>query len=274
MKRVSQFALAILLATMASAERATVSAQGGDQLRLQDVISVTVIDQPALTKKYTVEGDGRVTFPLLGRVPVAGLTPDQLASDLRRRLIDGFLKNPQVNVEVERPKRVFVFGGVSAPGVYPLAGEMTVMELLARAGYTGASEAIIVRPKNTRAPALPDDKDAKVIRVNLREFEKDLETGQLSRNVMLADGDTVYVPRFDPNRIYVSGQVRTPGAYSIPENTTLLQALALAGGPTEHASLGRIRIIRLTNGKQNTIKARLEDIVRPGDTIIVPERYF
>ena len=259
---------------LAACATATLVAQSADQLRPQDVIAVTVLDQPTLTKKYTVEGDGRVTFPLLGRVQAAGLTADQLAADLRRRLADGFFNNPQVNVEVERAKRVFVFGGVSGPGMYPLVGDMTVMELLARAGYTGASEAIIVRSKNGRAPTMPDDKDAQVIRVNLREFEKDLESGQLSRNVALADGDTVYVPRFDPNRIYVSGQVRTPGAYSVPENTTLLQALALAGGPTEHASLGRVRIIRLVNGKQNTIKARLEDIVRPGDTIIVPERYF
>jgi polysaccharide export outer membrane protein len=253
---------------------AAVFAQAGEPLRSQDVIAVTVIDQPTLTKKYTIEGDGRVTLPLVGRVPAAGMTAEQLSADLRRRLAD-YIKDPQVSIEVDRPRRVFVFGGVNAPGTYPLAGDMTVMELLTRAGYTGASEAIIVRPKNRRSgAALPDDKNTDVIRVNLREFEKDLENGRLSRNIPLADGDTVYVPRFDPNRVFVSGQVRTPGAYSIAENTTLLQALALAGGPTERASLGRVQIIRLKNGKQNTIKARLEDIVRPGDTIIVPERYF
>jgi protein involved in polysaccharide export with SLBB domain len=151
---------------------------------------------------------------------------------------------------------------------------MTIVELLARAGYSNAAEAMIVRPKNARAPALPDDRDTSVIQVNLREFEKDLESGRLSRNVMLLDGDTVYVPRFDPNRVFVSGQVRTPGAYSIPENTTLLQALALAGGPTERAALGRVRVIRLVKGKQTTVKSRLEDTVRAGDTIIVPERRF
>jgi polysaccharide export outer membrane protein len=133
---------------------------------------------------------------------------------------------------------------------------------------------MILRPKSPRAPALPDDKDITVIKINLREFEKDLEHGRLSRNVTLQDGDTIFVPRFDPNRIFVSGQVRTPGAYSVPENTTLLQALALAGGPTERAALGRVEVIRLVKGKQTTVKTRLEDVVRPGDTIIVPERHF
>ena len=113
-----------------------------------------------------------------------------------------------------------------------------------------------------------------MIRVNVRELERELESGQLSRNVVLDDGDTIYVPRFDPNRVYVSGQVRTPGAYSVADKTTVFQALALAGGPTERASLGRVQIMRLVDGKQKTIKANLEAIVRPGDTIIVPERYF
>jgi polysaccharide export outer membrane protein len=253
---------------------AGVFAEAPDKLRPQDVLNVTVVDQPNLTKKYTIEGDGRLTFPLLGRVQAAGLTTEQLAADLQKRLSESFLTNPQVHIDIERTRRVFVFGGVSAPGMYPLTADMTIVELLARAGYSNAAEAMIVRPKNPRAPALPDDKDTSVIRVNLREFEKDLESGRLSRNVMLLDGDTVYVPRFDPNRIFVSGQVRTPGAYSIPENTTLLQALALAGGPTERAALGRVRVIRLQKGKQTTVKSRLEDIVRPGDTIIVPERYF
>jgi polysaccharide export outer membrane protein len=248
-------------------------AQPADTLRPDDVLNITVVDQPDLSKKYIVAGDGGVILPLIGRVQAAGVSASQLAADLRRRLAQ-FYTNPQVRVEPEHTKRVFVFGGVTAPGMYPLTDSMTLIELLARAGYLGASEAIIVRPKAPRAPALPSDDGGDVIRVNLREFEKELESGQLSRNVPLADGDTIYVPRFDPNRVYVSGQVRTPGAFSVPEKTTVLQALALAGGPTERASLGRVEIIRLVNGKQKTIKAKLENVVRPGDTIIVPERYF
>lgn len=261
-----------LLAAVAAC--GAVRAQEPVQLRTQETVTITVVDQPSLTKQYLIESDGRLTFPLIGRVQAAGLTPDQLAAELRRRLADGLFQNPQVRVEVERTRRVFVFGGVNAPGMYQLTDSTTLVEILARAGYTGASEVVIVRPNDPRAPALPDDNGAEVIRVNLREFEKELEQGRLSRNVILADGDTIYVPRFDPNRVYVSGQVRTPGAFSVPEKTTVLQALALAGGPTEQAALGRVQVMRLVDGKQRTIKARLEDIVRPGDTIIVPERYF
>jgi polysaccharide biosynthesis/export protein len=253
---------------------ASVAAQTGVELRSQDTLNITVVGQPTLTNKFVVEADGRITFPLVGRTQAAGLTVEELTADLRRRLGQDFLKDPEVRVTLERNRRVFVFGGVSAPGMYQLTDNMTLVEILARAGYSGASEAIIVRGGDQRAPVQPAEKGASVMRVNLREFEKEIEQGRLSRNVVLEDGDTIYVPRFDPNRIYVSGAVRSAGTFSVPEGTTVLQALALAGGPTERASLGRVQIMRLADGKQNMVKAKLEDIVRPGDTIIVPERYF
>lgn len=259
---------------MAGAGSVTVPAQPY-KLKAQDTVSVTVTDQPDLSKKYVIDHSGDLVLPLVGVVPAAGLTAEELAQDLRRRLADGFLVDPLVKVAVERPRRVFVFGGVATPGMYPLSDNMTLMELLAKTGYGGSSEALIIRPRAGRDPALPaDESDSEVIRVNLRELEKDLETGDLSRNLLLQEGDTVYIPRFDPNRIYVSGAVRNPGAFSVPEGTTVLQALTLAGGPTQNASLSRTRILRLVNGKQESLKAQVDDVVKPGDTILVRERVF
>ena len=68
--------------------------------------------------------------------------------------------------------------------------------------------------------------------------------------------------------------MRTPGAFSITENTTVLQALALAGGVTESAAINRLRIMRIVDGKQKTINVKITDVVQPGDTLVVPERYF
>jgi polysaccharide biosynthesis/export protein len=243
----------------------------------QDVLSITVIDQPELSAKYTVDVDGSLRFPLVGRVPAAGKTLRQLESDLKRTLADGFFKNPQVAVSLDqfKGKRVFVFGGVNLPGTYPLADGMTLIEALVKAGYGNGSEAVIVRSKEAKGPVMPDRADGSdVIRVNLREFEKDVEQGQLSRNIVLQDGDTIFVPRVDRNRIFVTGQVKAPGAYSVPEGTTVLQALSLAGGLTEAASTSRMRITRIVKGDKKTVKVKLEDIVEPGDTIFVPERFF
>jgi polysaccharide export outer membrane protein len=268
----TRFVVACLILIAASA-----AAQSDYLIRPDDTLTIGVVGQPDLTKKYLVDPQGRVSVPFIGNVAAKDLTADQLAGELKRRFMaDGLLKDPKITVQVERTKRVFVFGGVSAPGTYQMTERMTLLEVLARSGYNAASEALIVRTKNATGPVMPGtDANAQVIRVNLREFEKDIEKGLLARNVELVDGDTVYVPRFDPNRVYVSGQVRTPGAYSVPEGTTVLQLLTLAGGPTEGASLGRIRIIRLEKGKQKAInKVKMDFVVQPGDTIVVPERYF
>src|SRR6266550_1775721 len=105
---------------------------GGDDYTIsrQDVLSVTVIDQPQLTKMFTVDSDGSVLFPFVGKVTVAGKTLHEAEAELKRLLADGFLRNPQVAISLDQFKgrRVFVWGAVSAPGNYPLTDGMTVLE--------------------------------------------------------------------------------------------------------------------------------------------------
>jgi polysaccharide export outer membrane protein len=239
----------------------------------QDVVSVLVYNQPSLSGKFTVENDGTINYPLLGRLKAGGLTERQLETAVRTALIDGFLKNPQVSVAVEqyRSQQIFIVGDVRSPGSYPLTGEMSILEALARAGVgTSSPEAVIVRAPHANAAVLPgQDASAEVIRVPL----KALESGELSHNVRLQDGDTIFVPK--PEIVcYVFGQVRSPGSYPLQPRTTVLQVLALAGGATPASAMGRIKIIRVVNGKDKEIKVKLNDLVQPGDTIIVPERYF
>jgi len=70
-------------------------------------------------------------------------------------------------------------------------------------------------------------------------------------------------------KLTINGQQVT-----VEPGTTVLQALSLAGGATEHAALNRIQIIRIVDGEKQEIRVKLEDLVQPGDTIVVPERYF
>ena len=107
-----------------------------------------------------------------------------------------------------------------------------------------------------------------MIRVNLQN----LQAGTLSQNVTLRSGDTIFVPRAES--VFVSGQVRTAGEYVIRKGMTVRQVLALAGGVTERGSTRRIQIIRQVNGVETTVGANLQDAVRPGDTIVVRERFF
>jgi polysaccharide export outer membrane protein len=163
---------------------------------------------------------------------------------------------------------------VRTPGTYPLSGSISLVEAIARAGstlQTSSGEAIIVHAgENAEGPTLPSKEDDKnVVRVNLR----DLEQGAFSQNASLRDGDTIFVPRAES--IYVFGQVKNPNAYALQQkSTTVLQALALAGGVTDRGSTSRIKIIRVIDGDKKELKAKLTDLVLAGDTIVVGERFF
>jgi polysaccharide export outer membrane protein len=242
----------------------------------QDVLTIALFDQQDLSGKYTVEADGTFTFPLIGRVKAGGLTLRSVEEALRKELANGFFRDPQVSVAVEqyRSQRVFVVGEVRTPGTYPLTGDTTLIEALARAGSiteAAAGEALIVRTRTAlvNGPVLPEAETASdVIRVDVKE----LQSGRLSQNAQLRDGDTIFVPRAE--LVYVFGQVRDPGGFPVQKGTTVLQALSLAGGVTDRGATGRIRIARVVAGTRTELKAKLEDTVQPGDTIIVPERYF
>jgi polysaccharide export outer membrane protein len=255
----------------------TQSTQDDYIIGVQDSVNVTVWENADLTGKFTVQTDGAITLPLVGRVKAAGLSVRGFETQLTRALADGFLIEPRVAVTLDasRGRRVFIFGAVSSPGAYALPDGQTLIEALVRAGYASASQVVVVRPTHPSGPTLPENAgDAQVIRVNLKELEKDVEQGSLARNIALQDGDTIFIPRSDPTRIFITGQVRNPGAYSITENAAVLQALALAGGLTESAAINRLRIMRIVDGKQKTFNVKITDIVQPGDTLVVPERYF
>jgi len=118
-------------------------------------------------------------------------------------------------------------------------------------------------------PAMPgQDAATEVFRASIR----DLQSGSLSQNIELRDGDTIFVPKAE--LVYVFGEVKNPGGYSVQKNTTVLQALSLAGGVTEHGAMNRIQVMRIVNGQKVEARVKLTDVVRPEDTIIVPQRYF
>jgi len=277
--------LPILVAAIAS----TVSAQSVPPVTEylvgpQDVLTITSFDQADLTGKFVVDADGTFSFPMIGRFKAGGLTLRQVEQNLEKQLKDeGFFKNPQLTVSVEtyRSQKVFVMGEVRTPGPYVLSGAMSLVEVIARAGSTlptASGEAVIVRGDPAAGPASPSALDGAVasgndnpniVRVNLR----DLENGVFSQNAALRDGDTIFVTKAE--LIYVSGQVKNPNAYALQNrNTTVLQALALAGGVTDRGSLSRIVIVRTINGEKKEIKAKVTDTVQPGDTIIVKDRFF
>ena len=278
-RRVLFLVLACAIAGGASRSAAQTPAVNDYVIGAQDVLTITSYDQADLSGKFTVEADGTFSFPMIGRFRAGGSTLRQVETQLKQQLKDeGFFNNPQITVSIEtyRSQKIFIVGEVRAPGSYVLSGDMNLIEALARAGSTlptASGQAVIVHPvagDRTSASVLPaDESPDNIVRVDLRA----LESGVVAENAALRDGDTIFVPRAES--VYVFGQVKNPGAYALQQkNTTVLQALSLAGGVTDRGSTGRIKIARIVNGSKQELRVKLADIVQPGDTIIVQERFF
>ena len=241
---------------------------------VQDVLKVTVFDEPTLSGSYRVDTDGSFQYPMLGRVTVGGMRVRDVEQFLKTKLEDGYIKRAQVAVDVEqfRSRSIFVVGEVRAPGKYPMTAQMSLIEALAAAGSTNpgaSSEIMILRPRDpvTAQALTPDQVDqSSVTRVNLA----DLQLGRLSQNVTLVEGDTIFVPKAE--KFFITGQVRSPGAYTYERGLTVLQAISLAGGLTEKGSNRRIKVIRTVKGKKTQQGVDLADVIQPGDTLLIPQR--
>lgn len=242
----------------------------------EDLLTITVFGEQDLTNKYRVDTDGMITFPLIGRIPASGLTIREFQDRLTSQLASGYIKNPQVRVEIDQYKSqsVFVIGEVRSPGKITMTGAMSLIEALALAGSptsAASNELIVVHPRKPTAAGatMPDeDKDAETTRVNI----KDLQVGKAGVDVVLRDGDTIFVPK--AQTFYITGQVKNPGSYVLDPGMTVLQAISLAGGLTERGSDRGIKIERIVKGKRLVVEVKLTDTVQPNDTIQVRSRFF
>lgn len=232
----------------------------------QDQLQITVTDESDLSGKYRVDTDGSITFPYLQRVPLAGLTLADAQTKIAQMLQGGYLRNPQVRVEVDqfKSRRVMVSGEVRIPGPVTMAGTtMTLLEALAAAGsptQNASNDVIVVHP------AKPGEKPSTPITVS----RKDLELGRA--DVTLQDGDLINVPI--AKRFFISGFVKNPGSYVLDTGMTVSQAIVLAGGLSDRGSERRMKVTRTLNGKIVELPIDLDDKVLANDEIKIPARFF
>jgi len=100
----------------------------GDKLR------VTVFEQASLSNSYSVDQAGYIAFPLIGNVPARGLTTQELAGAIAKGLRAGYLRNPDVSVEVDTYRPFFIMGEVRTPGQYTYVNGLTAQTAIAIAG--------------------------------------------------------------------------------------------------------------------------------------------
>jgi polysaccharide biosynthesis/export protein len=255
-----------------STEAPVAPAQGDYVIGVQDVLNVTVFGEADASRAgVAVDSDGTIDCPYIGRVKASGQTTRALEQDIRQRLSKGLFVNPSVTVDVVkyRSKTVTVQGMVRMPGEFKLEGNVSIMSVLAQAGSMtpdAGSYVVITRyTPSVNAGTAGAEPVAQQIRVPRR----DLESGR-AQTITLQDRDTIFVPKAET--VFVLGYVRQTGPIVYDEGLTVERALALAGGATERAATGRITIERTVNGKVQKIRAKMNDLVEPNDTIRVPQR--
>lgn len=234
-----------------------------------DVLKVTVYDHPDMTTVVRVSGGGTILLPLVGPIQIDGLTVDQVAEKISKALSDGYIVNPQVAVFVQefRSKKVTIIGQVKTPGLYELSGPSTLLELISKAGglTPDFGNNVTIHRKNASDPT-----ETKIINIDLKNL---LENGASALDVPVMDGDSVVVAK--AKVFYVTGEVKKPDAYKFEEGTTVIKAITLAGGFTNIAAEGKVKVYRKINGKEQVAeKVDMDMPILPEDVIVVPESFF
>ncbi len=140
----------------------------GDRLR------VSVFEQPSLSNTYTVDQAGYIAFPLIGQITARGQTMPTLEGAIAAKLKQGYLRDPDVTIEMDRYRPVFVMGEVGRPGQYSYVPGMTAQNAIAIAGgFTSRG----------------NQRDVDVT----RKINGEVMTGRTTISSQVLAGDTVYV---------------------------------------------------------------------------------
>jgi polysaccharide export outer membrane protein len=247
----------------------------------KDLLEVTAMGVPEINKLVVrVSEEGRITLPLVGEVDVNNLTQSEVERKLIGMLGEKYVINPQVTVFIleYKSKRVSILGAVEKPGPYELLGRQTVMSVISQAGgmtRDAGNEIIVIRQMA--------DGSSTSLRISIDDL---FVKGEAKLNIPLEPNDIINIPVDKIVMIYVFGQVKNPGALQVKRSNipTLLQAIAQAGGFSDRAGKGGIKIrrkdaagreVEISVNAKNILKGKAKDIpLMENDTVYVPESLF
>jgi protein involved in polysaccharide export with SLBB domain len=224
-----------------------------------DELSLKVWNKPEISEEKIIVGpDGVINILRVGAVKVVGRTRDDVTREIARRL-SAFYETPEVTLAVKNynNNKAFVLGRVENPGVVKFPGNGTLLEALSLAGglpvrQSGAflTKCAIIRGKN------------QIIWIDLREL---LNNGNMALNAPIHNNDVIFIPESEDEMVYVMGEVKVPGAVKLKTRLTYLDALMLAGGPTEDANTDKTYLIRFDGKNGLTQEIDLKGMLSGAD---------
>lgn len=266
----------VIAAGLSAAENDAAKGPSGYLVGAGDVLRVEAYNHDEISGEFAVELSGEISFPMLGRVEVAGRTTSQVAVLLERLLEQDYYVDVQLQVEVEEyhSKPVTVLGEVSRPGTYYLEGRTSLHEILAEAGGLKPTAGQTVELRRLQDV---DGVEQPVVRTFATVA---LLKGEVGRDVILQQGDVISVSAKE--QFFITGEVSKPGQYDLTPGMTLMQAVSQAGGQAKFAS----QTVEIHRGGDDGKEIQTYDLsqirkgkvadppIEAGDVLIIRRRFF
>ncbi len=281
MQRIGAFLVAAVLAILAAASVAAQEPASMEyRLGPKDLLEIKVIEVPDVNGERRVGDDGSIDLPMVGKVPVSGLTASEVADRIEAVLTAKYVNRANVSVVIKdyANKPVSIIGAVQRPGSLNIAGRWDLLQAIAAAGglapNAGRKIYVLRRGENGLSDRLEIDRDELFLRSSERW------------NVPIYPSDVVNIPPRTTVKIFCVGEVRSPGALELDsdDRITLLSVIAKAGGFTSRAAKGNIRIkrrgadrkdVELTADYSRIVSGKDPDMeLMADDVVIVKESFF
>lgn len=256
-----------------------------------DRLEIEALDDPSTKSSVLVGPDGKIHYYLLPGITVTGLTLGEAKDRIERGLSRFIQRQPRVSITLRgvASKQVWLLGRFTAPGVYTLSAPTTVLEAIAMAGGPATLSSASTAGGGSSSgksggggEVIADMhrsfviRQGEVIRIDMHRL---LREGDMSQNIYLQPGDFFFLPPLMSHDIYVLGGVRLPTIVKYTESTTLISAIAYAGGTVKDSYLSHVAIVRdsLTEPKigvvsyQDIVRGQASDVLlEPGDIVYIP----
>ncbi len=255
------------------------------RLNVGDVLEISVLDEPDMTREVSIIPDGTLNYLLVGAIPAKGKTIEELREELTKAL-GQFFVNPYVsvltkiiNLPKEEKKTVNILGALKSPGSYQWHEGDRLLDILSSAGGLLYTQTELGTRTTANLKASYISRNGKPLDV---DFYRLLQMGDMTQNVPLKPNDFIYIASAEEANVIVMGEVQNPRIIPYTRALNLVEALSICGGFTREAYRSRIVILRTEEGKSKYVEVDVDNLLhgkdvsnltlQSGDIVYVPEQ--
>lgn len=266
-------------------EEAKPKPKGPYRMNIGDVIEISVLDEPEMTRDITVIPDGTITYLLVGEMQAEGLTIAELRKSLTEALEEFYIApyvsiiTRKINLPPDDVKNISILGAVKNSGNFDWNKGDRVLDMIAQAGGLLYTQTEMGSRTTANLKASYISRNGKELDV---DFYKLLRLGDMRYNILIEPDDFIYIADSEESTIVVMGEVQSPRIVPYTRNMTVVEALSICGGFTREAYQSRVVILRSREGETKYVEVDVNDLLHGrdvknlmlegGDIVYIPEQ--